>query len=90
MRVRWRGKGKREEGIDARGRRIVAVDPRYFRPAEVAALLGDAAKARRMLGWKPRVSFRKLVAEMVQADLQAAKGDALMRRRGYRVPARRE
>jgi len=90
LRVSWRGKGKNEAGFDARGRRIVAIDPRYFRPAEVDTLLGNAARARRQLRWKPRVSFKQLVAEMVQADLHSAKGDALMRRRGYRVAARRE
>ncbi|HEX2648738.1 MAG TPA: GDP-mannose 4,6-dehydratase [Burkholderiales bacterium] len=90
MRLTWRGKGKSEAGFDAKGRRIVAIDPRYFRPAEVDTLLGNAARARRQLGWKPRVSFKKLVAEMVQADLQAARGDALMRRRGYRVADRKE
>jgi GDPmannose 4,6-dehydratase len=90
IRVRWRGKGKAEEGVDAKGRRIVAIDPRYFRPAEVDTLLGNAAKARRQLGWRPRVSFKKLVAEMVRADLQSAKADALMRRRGYKVAERKE
>src|SRR5258706_968777 len=82
LRVRWRGKGKSEVGLDAKGRKIVAIDARYFRPAEVDTLLGDAAKARRQLGWKPRVSFKKLVAEMVSTDLRAARADALMRRRG--------
>jgi GDPmannose 4,6-dehydratase len=90
IRVRWRGKGKAEEGIDAKGRRIVAIDPRYFRPAEVDTLLGNAAKARRVLGWKPRVSFKKLVTEMVRADLQAARADAHLRRRGFRVAERKE
>jgi GDPmannose 4,6-dehydratase len=69
---------------------MVAIDPRYFRPAEVDTLLGNAAKARRVLGWKPRVSFRKLVIEMVRADLQAAKADAHLRRRGFRVAERKE
>jgi GDPmannose 4,6-dehydratase len=90
IRMRWRGKGKSEEGIDAKGRKIVAIDPRYFRPAEVDTLLGNAAKARRQLGWKPRVSFRKLVQEMVRADLQQAKADAHLRRHGYRVAERKE
>jgi GDPmannose 4,6-dehydratase len=90
IRMRWRGKGKSEEGIDAKGRKTVAIDPRYFRPAEVDTLLGNAAKARRQLGWKPRVSFRKLVQEMVRADLQQAKADAHLRRHGYRVAERKE
>jgi GDPmannose 4,6-dehydratase len=81
MRIRWQGKGENEKGYDASGRAIVAVDPRYYRPAEVDTLLGDAAKARRLLGWKPRVSFRKLVAEMARADLREAERDQLVRQR---------
>ena len=50
----------------------VEIDPRYFRPAEVDQLLGDASKARRELGWKPQVSFKGLVTMMVDADLEAA------------------
>jgi GDPmannose 4,6-dehydratase len=81
MRISWRGKGENEKGYDASGRAIVAVDPRYYRPAEVDTLLGDAAKARRVLGWKPRVTFRKLVAEMARADLREAERDQLVRQR---------
>jgi GDPmannose 4,6-dehydratase len=66
------------------GRVIVAVDPRYFRPTEVDSLLGDAAKARRKLGWKPKVRFRELVAEMAREDLKLAERDALVRRHGHR------
>ena len=73
-----------------RGQTIVRVDPRYFRPAEVESLLGDAAKARRRLGWKPRVSFARLVAEMARADLRAAERDALVGRYGYRAYGGRE
>jgi len=51
--------------------RHVEIDPRYFRPTEVEALCGDASKARRLLGWEPRVKFSELVAEMVDADLRA-------------------
>ena len=79
-----------ERGYDVKGRVIVAVDPRYYRPAEVDTLLGDAAKARRQLKWKPRVSFRALVAEMAHEDLKAAERDALMSRHGYRVYGGRE
>jgi GDPmannose 4,6-dehydratase len=81
MRIRWQGKGENEKGVDAGGRVIVAVDPRYHRPAEVDTLLGDAAKARRVLGWKPRVTFRKLVAEMARADLREAERDQLVGQR---------
>jgi GDPmannose 4,6-dehydratase len=72
--IRWQGTGRDEEGVDARtGARIVAIDPRYFRPAEVDNLLGDARKAREKLGWSPRTSFAELVAEMVREELEIAK-----------------
>ncbi len=67
----------------ARGQTIVRVDPRYFRPTEVDSLLGDARKARRKLGWRPRVPFKALVAEMVREDLKAAERDELVKRHGY-------
>ena len=86
IRIGWEGQGEEEKGIDAAtGKPIVAVDPRYFRPAEVDTLLGDAAKARRKLGWEPRISFEDLVAEMVAADLKEAERDAMVRRKGYRI-----
>jgi GDPmannose 4,6-dehydratase len=53
-------------------REFVKVDAKYLRPAEVDLLLGDASKARRVLGWKPRVTFRELVRVMVEADLESA------------------
>jgi len=72
--IQWRGKGVEEEGIDVKtGKAIVKVDTNYFRPAEVELLLGNPAKADRVLGWKRTIDFDSLVKEMVQADLQAAK-----------------
>jgi GDPmannose 4,6-dehydratase len=85
MRIQWEGSGVEERGYDSRGRCVVAVDPRYFRPTEVDSLLGDARKAGEQLGWQPTVSFRDLVAEMAAEDLKAAERDALCRREGYRV-----
>jgi GDPmannose 4,6-dehydratase len=81
--VTWRGSGEDEKGFDASGKCIVAVDPRYFRPAEVETLLGDPTKAKAKLGWKPRVSFRELVAEMVREDLKAAERDELVKKHGF-------
>jgi GDPmannose 4,6-dehydratase len=83
LRLHWEGTGAEERGIDAEGRVIVAVDPRYFRPAEVETLLGDASKARRELGWEPRVSFANLVSEMVTEDLKEAERDALVHKHGF-------
>ena len=57
--------------VDLDWRQYVEIDPRYFRPTEVDVLLGDASKARRLLGWEPKVSFGELVRLMVDADLQA-------------------
>jgi GDPmannose 4,6-dehydratase len=71
-RIRWRGQGADEVGIDeATGEELVKVDPRYFRPTEVNALLGDPSKARAKLGWKHKVTFDDLVTEMVSEDLRA-------------------
>ncbi|GAB4332652.1 MAG: GDP-mannose 4,6-dehydratase [Desulfobulbaceae bacterium] len=64
---------------------IVRVDPRYFRPTEVDTLLGDPRKAKEQLGWEPRIGFRELVAEMMRADLEAARMDALCRGEGFRI-----
>jgi GDPmannose 4,6-dehydratase len=71
-RIRWRGEGLSEIGIDdANGKELVKVDPRYFRPTEVDILMGDPSKARSKLGWKHKVKFDELVAEMVTSDLDA-------------------
>ncbi len=84
MHLRWEGQGENERGFDvSTGDCLVAVDPGYFRPTEVDTLLGNPAKARRQLGWQPRVTFDELVAEMVREDLQMAERDALCRREGY-------
>jgi GDPmannose 4,6-dehydratase len=83
MRIRWEGAGVTEKGYDERGRCIVAVDPRYFRPTEVESLLGDPTKARTRLGWRPTTDFKKLVAEMVWEDLKAAERDELVKKHGY-------
>ena len=90
MNLTWTGSGPEEKALDENGQAIVAVDPRYFRPAEVETLLGDATHARNRLGWKPRIGFEELVREMVQADLEEAKRDALVRKHGFRSFERKE
>jgi GDPmannose 4,6-dehydratase len=85
MHIRWKGDGVDEKGYDAKDQCIVAVDPRYFRPAEVETLLGDATKARTKLGWQPRTTFAELVGEMMREDLKAAERDALVNSHGYPV-----
>jgi len=84
--IEWRGQGLAEQGLDRRsGRVLVRVDPRYFRPAEVDALLGDATKARTKLGWAPEIGFDQLVREMVDTDLELAQRDSHLTRQGFKV-----
>ncbi|HWG75305.1 MAG TPA: GDP-mannose 4,6-dehydratase [Steroidobacteraceae bacterium] len=91
MRLEWRGSGVAEQGVLAdTGRTVIRVDPRYFRPTEVDTLLGDAAKARRLLGWQPQIGFAQLVKEMVEEDLAIARRDALVAREGFKTYQHRE
>lgn len=99
LKLRWQGNGVNEvgivEAIDADsgtqggsvqpGQVVVKVDPRYFRPAEVDTLLGDPSKAKRQLGWVPKVGFEELVAEMVQSDLEIAQRDELVKKSGFQA-----
>jgi len=83
MQIEWTGHGVDEVGRDSRGRAIVKVDQRYFRPTEVESLLGDPTKAREKLGWTPRTGFGELVAEMVREDLKSAQRDELVKKYGF-------
>ena len=92
--IAWEGEGVDEigrvvENSAATGPRsgdvIVRIDPRYFRPTEVATLLGDASKARKKLGWKPRTSFAQLVEEMITEDLADAQRDSVVAEQGFKV-----
>jgi len=88
MEIRWEGTGVDEKGYwkTADGQRqVVAVDPRYFRPAEVETLLGDPTKARVKLGWTPQTSFEELVAEMVREDFKSAERDELVKGHGFKT-----
>jgi GDPmannose 4,6-dehydratase len=71
----WRGKGSEEQGLDRDGRVLIEIDPRYFRPAEVDLLLGDSSKAKKKIGWKPRMDFSTLVCKMTDADDALAKNE---------------
>src|SRR3954470_4389914 len=100
LQIDWKGNGAEELGVLARGAQrwpaakvgqtVVRMDPRYLRPSEVDSLLGDATKAREQLGWKPRIGFRELVAEMMAHDLRLAEREDLARRHGHAVHERRE
>ena len=84
--IEWTGSGVDEKGIDkATGRVLVAVDPQFFRPAEVDLLLGDSTKAQTKLGWKPQYDLLALTKEMVAEDLKLAKKEKLLRDNGFDV-----
>jgi GDPmannose 4,6-dehydratase len=98
--MEWRGHGVDEVGVvkactgevnkPLLGQTIVRVDPRYFRPTEVESLLGDATKAQQKLGWKAHTTFPELVREMIEADYEAARRDALVEQHGYKAYSRHE
>ena len=72
--IKWVGKGLKEKGLDKKNNKVlIQVDSRYFRPTEVDYLMGDASKAYKILKWKPKIKFEKLVEEMVESDIKAAK-----------------
>lgn len=72
--ISWKGKGLTERGIlKSTGKVVVRIDPKYFRPTEVDLLIGNPAKAEKMLGWKPTTTFKKLVKVMAEADFEKAK-----------------
>jgi GDPmannose 4,6-dehydratase len=91
--IAWSGEGVGEVGTVKAvnsdevkcgvGDRIIAIDERYFRPAEVETLLGDASKARERLGWTPKISLAELVQEMVREDLKSAKRDHMVKQAGF-------
>ena len=81
----WRGKGTEEHALDDKGRKIIAIDRRYFRPAEVDTLLGDPTKAKKKLGWQAQIGFDALVGEMVREDLREAERDALVKNHGHPI-----
>ena len=81
--IKWKGKGTDEKGYDEQGKCIVAIDERYFRPTEVDNLLGDATKAKKKLGWTPKITFTELVSEMMREDLKSAERDELAKKHGF-------
>ena len=78
MNIEWKGKDVRETG-SFEGRDIIKVDPRYFRPTEVETLLGDPTKAKNKLGWEAKITFEKLVEEMVEEDFNSAKKEIFIK-----------
>tara|TARA_X000000950_G_C13899636_1_gene654381 strand:- start:2233 stop:3279 length:1047 start_codon:yes stop_codon:yes gene_type:complete len=74
MKIDWTGDKLNEIGLFD-GKEIIKIDPRYFRPTEVEALLGDASKAKDKLNWSPKISFQQLVKEMIEEDFKLAKNE---------------
>jgi len=84
--IEWRGAGVDETGYRAdTGAKVVRIDQRYFRPAEVETLLGDPTRAREKLGWTTTTTLEELVQEMVSADREEAAKEALLLREGFKV-----
>ncbi|WP_321405117.1 GDP-mannose 4,6-dehydratase [Maridesulfovibrio sp.] len=82
--LEWQGEGEEEHAINTvTGKRVVAVDPRYYRPTEVETLLGDPSKAKRELGWEPKITFEELVREMAREDLKLASREDLCIKHGF-------
>lgn len=80
----WESKGIDEKGIDKKtGKILVEIDPQYFRPAEVDLLLGDPAKANKILNWKPKYNLEQLCKEMIEEDMKEAKKEKLLIENGY-------
>ncbi len=78
--LEWSGKGVDEKAVDKKtGKTVIAVDPQFFRPAEVDLLLGDSTKARTQLGWKPTYTWKTLAQEMVAEDLKLAKTEKMLK-----------
>ena len=73
IKIYWKGEGIKTKAYDAKGNCIIECSKKYFRPAEVDILLGDSTKAKKVLKWKPKISFENLVKEMINDDLQKAK-----------------
>ncbi|HWY99182.1 MAG TPA: GDP-mannose 4,6-dehydratase, partial [Bacteroidia bacterium] len=84
--MEWKGKGIEEKGINkATGDVIVEIDPRYFRPTEVDLLIGDASKAFKKFGWKPKLTIEDLVKEMVASDVKLFEKDKYLMDGGHEV-----
>jgi GDPmannose 4,6-dehydratase len=73
IKLKWTGKGINSKAFDQNGNCIIECDKRYYRPTEVDILLGDSTKAKKLIKWKPKISFKELVKEMVEYDFQNLK-----------------
>ena len=86
IKIEWKGKGEKEKGYDKKtGKLLVAIDKRYYRPAEVDHLEGDPSKAMRELGWKHKYDLKALVKEMMASDLALFKRDVYLKKGGHKI-----
>ena len=84
--LKWEGKAESEKGIDAAtGKVIVEIDPKYYRPAEVELLVGDATKAKTQMGWTPTYTVAELCKEMVASDVEIFKRDKYLLEGGHKI-----
>ena len=84
MDIVWKGKGLKEKGVDRKtGKTLIEIDPYYFRPNEVEFLQGDATKAKKLLGWKPRTTFAGLAELMAREDLAYIQKESSLGRRDF-------
>ena len=85
-RIQWKGKDTDEKGYDSdTGKLLVTINPRYYRPTEVDSLLGDASKAKNKLKWKTKISFKEMIHEMMENDINIAKRDSLIHKHGFKA-----
>ena len=87
----WEGEGLDEIGKRAdNGDIVIRIDPRYFRPTEVEELLGDSSKAKKKLGWQPKITLKQLISEMIEEDSKEAKKEALLKNKGFIIASPKE
>jgi GDPmannose 4,6-dehydratase len=83
--IEWKGSKENEVGYDKKnGNIIIKIDPRYYRPTEVEALLGDPSKAKNKLGWEAKISFNEMIKEMISEDLQESKKEKLINSKDFK------
>ena len=82
----WEGKGTEEVGKRADNNEVVIkIDPRYFRPAEVDQLMGDSLKAKKKLGWIPKITLEEMIEEMIENDIKESQKKVILENKGYEI-----
>ena len=83
--IYWEGEGINEVGKKNNGDIIIKIDKRYFRPTEVSSLLGDATKAKKKLGWEPKITLEELIADMIKVDKEEANKESILKNKGFKI-----